>query len=179
MFSLSFLSLALFTAGVLLFCARKEKTPGDFGHFLPLYFSLLLIFRFTLFTPDGGVLPPPALFDCSLSVGRNANFIPLHTIIRFLPYKSLFARNILGNIILFIPFGASLRIKKGSASIIKTLLCGLFLSFTIETLQFFLPDRCFDVDDILLNTLGTAIGWLCASAFKILFRRRQIQDGNT
>ncbi len=69
-----------------------------------------------------------------------------------------FLINFLGNIVLFIPVGFCVPLlwhtKAG-----KTALCGFSLSLFIEICQLFLP-RSTDVDDLLLNTLGTLAGYL-------------------
>ena len=67
------------------------------------------------------------------------------------------------NIIGFVPVGFLLLnylsvvhpVKRRAATAI---LCGLFLSLTIETLQRFLPTRYSDMNDLITNTLGTAVG---------------------
>ncbi|NGY76386.1 VanZ family protein [Bacillus megaterium] len=42
---------------------------------------------------------------------------------------------------------------------------GMFFSVLIEIVQLFMPNRWTDIDDVLLNTLGTGIGY---SLFKTL-----------
>ena len=67
-------------------------------------------------------------------------------------------RNIAGNILVFIPYGFLVPIiwKKLKA---KTILFGFLLSFFIEFSQLFM-ERQSDVYDLILNTLGVAIGYL-------------------
>lgn len=68
--------------------------------------------------------------------------------------------NLFGNIFLFTPLGllAALLYPK-MRRFWKTLLLGFAFSLLIETWQLFLP-RSFDVDDLILNIFGTAIGYL-------------------
>jgi glycopeptide antibiotics resistance protein len=54
------------------------------------------------------------------------------------------------------------KIYKGSTIIFL----GFLLSFTIELLQYIFEVGYADIDDIILNTLGTAIGYLCFRAIK-------------
>ena len=72
----------------------------------------------------------------------------------------LFIKNVLGNLILFLPYGFfasyTLKPEKGKLIVFLTLLASL----TIECVQMMIG-RVFDVDDILLNTLGGYIGYLC------------------
>lgn len=64
------------------------------------------------------------------------------------------------NIILFIPFGLFLAlILKTKSVIFKTTIVGMMFSISIETLQFILNSgRVSNVDDVILNTLGTFLG---------------------
>ncbi|GCD82211.1 hypothetical protein PTHTG4_12730 [Parageobacillus thermoglucosidasius] len=100
-------------------------------------------------------------------IDAGINLIPFASIRQSLHhfYWLVPVRNIGGNIALFIPFGffasrsTSLRPK-------TVVIVGFLLSFCIESIQlFFVPFRAFDVDDILLNTLGTTIG---AALFRLL-----------
>ena len=70
----------------------------------------------------------------------------------------LFIRNIIGNILMFIPFGffTSYYLKLDKKRIIFYLT--LIVSIVIELIQLKIG-RAFDVDDIILNTLGSLIGY--------------------
>lgn len=95
---------------------------------------------------------------------HNNNFIPFKifydSYISHIKYGNYtyFIINLLGNIILFIPIGFLLpslyKIKEK-----YVVLLGLSLSLFIELFQLFLP-RWTDIDDIILNTFGTFIGFL-------------------
>ena len=69
--------------------------------------------------------------------------------------------NIGGNVLGFMPFGfllpiLSVRIRRGAAVILS----GLAISLAVETIQLVTRVGIFDVDDLLLNTLGAALGYL-------------------
>ncbi|WIV18757.1 VanZ family protein [Paenibacillus polygoni] len=69
--------------------------------------------------------------------------------------------NIIGNFVIFIPFGflISMGIKKASSGIV--VLIGSFgMSLCLESLQLILSMGNFDVDDLLLNTLGGIAGYI-------------------
>lgn len=69
--------------------------------------------------------------------------------------------NILGNLILLAPFGLFLPVlDKAFRKIAKIILAGFFVSLSIELLQYILMVRLFDVDDIIFNTTGVALGYL-------------------
>ena len=65
----------------------------------------------------------------------------------------------LGNIILFIPFGflSSYLLKNRHLSVVTILT--LIASGTIETVQYYIG-RVFDIDDIILNLIGGIVGFL-------------------
>lgn len=87
------------------------------------------------------------------------NFIPFKELTRYSIGTNLFFKNIIGNILLFMPYGffASYYLKIDKK---KLLLFLVFLfSLSIECVQLIIG-RCFDVDDILLNLIGGYLGYL-------------------
>lgn len=50
-------------------------------------------------------------------------------------------------------------------------LLSLYLSLLIELTQLFLRDGSFDVDDLLLNTLGGLLGFICYRLWRKIRRR--------
>ena len=66
--------------------------------------------------------------------------------------------NLIGNIIAFIPIGILIPMIY-KRKLFEVLLFGFLTSFTIETVQLLLV-RATDVDDIMLNVIGTFIGYL-------------------
>ncbi len=66
--------------------------------------------------------------------------------------------DLLGNIALFAPFGIVLGVRGLGGR--QAVLLGCALSTAIELTQLFVPGRTTSVDDVLLNTLGTALGFL-------------------
>ncbi|MFC4619307.1 VanZ family protein [Camelliibacillus cellulosilyticus] len=83
----------------------------------------------------------------------------------------LIVRNIFGNVLLFLPFGFFVPIILRSA---RSFFICLFLSFIvslfIESCQYEFAERIFDVDDILLNTLGGVLGWMVFKPFHGLYQ---------
>lgn len=88
-----------------------------------------------------------------------SNFIPFKEIFRYSIGSNKFIKNVLGNIILFIPFGflSSYLLKNRKLGVITIL--AIIASGTIETVQYYIG-RVFDIDDIILNLLGGIIGFL-------------------
>ena len=96
----------------------------------------------------------------------SSNFIPFKEMLRYDFGTKLFFKNVVGNMIMFIPFGFFtsyfLKLKKVYSVFLLTLLT----SITIETTQL-LIGRVFDIDDIILNIIGGLIGYLI---FKIIYK---------
>ena len=98
--------------------------------------------------------------------GYRYNLIPFREISRFYTYKELvgfssFMLNLFGNILVFIPFGFILPIILiRRRKLFNVILSTFFLSLMIETIQLFLRVGAFDVDDLILNTLGGVIGYI-------------------
>lgn len=85
----------------------------------------------------------------------------------------LFIYNVIGNIAVFIPFGMFvptlfLRCK----NIILTVLLALQMSLIVELIQLVTQVGSFDVDDILLNTLGSLCGYLIWFIFRSIKKIR-------
>jgi glycopeptide antibiotics resistance protein len=73
--------------------------------------------------------------------------------------------DLLGNLLVFVPLGVSLAgwLDRGRARWrcgFLAALGGLALSATVESIQIGIPTRAGDTTDVILNTLGTAIGAL-------------------
>lgn len=70
------------------------------------------------------------------------------------------------NILLFIPFGYTLPlIWKKADQWWKVMLGGLLISMFIEVMQLVLHRGFADVDDLINNTIGALIGWVCYIGF--------------
>jgi glycopeptide antibiotics resistance protein len=103
------------------------------------------------------------LFPARWGVDNNIQLVPLVSI-----YDVLFNSVdisvpicILGfNILLFIPFGFFMAWEISSFNLARrTLFIGTSLSIVVEILQFLLPiGRIANVDDVILNTIGTLMG---------------------
>ena len=94
---------------------------------------------------------------------QRGNFIPFKTI--FINIQNLSSwhdlSNLVGNIIVFIPFGIFLVVlfpKKGM-SFKSVLFLSFCLSLSLECLQIIFTIGNFDVDDLILNTAGGLLGY--------------------
>ena len=93
----------------------------------------------------------------------------LDATINLRPFSSEgFATYIL-NVIMFMPLGFLLPlIWRRYRKMGRTVLTGFCMSLSIELLQLFCL-RVTDVDDLTMNTLGTAVGFCCWIVFRCLF----------
>lgn len=85
-----------------------------------------------------------------------------------------FMINIPGNILAFVPFGFFLPyIKKVYRRFWRVALLTFFFSQTIEVTQLVTKVGSFDVDDILLNTVGGMLGYLAYKVHKKIRNRKR------
>ncbi len=86
------------------------------------------------------------------------NFIPFKEIFRYNIGSRLFFKNVLGNMVMFLPFGffVSYYLKNDKPGL--TILLTVIASCSIEFVQMVIG-RVFDVDDIFLNVLGGFLGY--------------------
>ena len=92
----------------------------------------------------------------------DSNFRPFKEIFRYHFLSPLFIKNIIGNIVLFIPMGIYLTYKL-KIKLFYIILLSLYFSLVIEITQL-LIDRVFDIDDIILNVIGSLLGYLIFKA---------------
>jgi glycopeptide antibiotics resistance protein len=101
----------------------------------------------------------------SYSAVRRYNIYPFNTIINYFMNSDKFSFhiifiNLVANIVTFIPLGffTSLLFKRLNKVITITIFSVLTVT-SIEAMQFIFNVGVFDVDDIILNTLGCVIGF--------------------
>ena len=126
--------IILVALGLLAWLNRKDKQwfPTTYSMFLILYITLL-----------------------RRAPGYNEN-IRLH--LKLWPNAGVWAGNLL-NLILYIPFGWTSQRWKPNRR--RVAIAALMLSMGCEVLQYFTGRGMADVNDVLFNTLGAAVGiWL-------------------
>ena len=90
---------------------------------------------------------------------NGVNLMPLKEILRYDFGTPGFMRQVVGNIVLFIPIGFFITYYASIKNIGSAFLATLASSLVIETVQYFIG-RSFDVDDIILNVIGGVLGFL-------------------
>lgn len=136
---------------------RKRVKRFCVGLFFAYFFSLLYL---TLFTYNYYVY------------GKSVNLVFFDSIKLMLDSGDpwLFAKNVLGNVVLFFPLGFLLPIfYKPMRFFPSCLLISFGTSLLIEICQYEFAERIFDVDDIFLNTVGSILGWIVFKIFHGLY----------
>ncbi len=82
--------------------------------------------------------------------------------------------NLLGNVVAFMPFGALIRwVRNEKTSLVCATIHTFIFSLTIELVQLITKVGVFDVDDLVLNTLGGILGYGCYYILATINRRWQ------
>lgn len=106
------------------------------------------------------------------------NLTPFREIRRFIVYRRTLGwfavlSNLLGNVLAFVPFGMTLpMLTPKCRNFFHIVLLGFDFSLFVETIQLISKVGSFDVDDLILNTLGAALGYLVYRLIRRYFRRK-------
>ncbi len=136
-----------------------------------MYVNLAVIIRFVFFPRalvDGHV--QPLVFEKAAAYPLRINLIPLVHLFDYGNVRDTIW-NVAGNAVMFIPSGIVLPIVyRQLNSFWKVVAAGAFISLCIEILQLPFASRASDVDDLIMNTLGAAVGYGIYAVFKRLKR---------
>ena len=125
-----------------------------------MYINLVVIIRFVFFPKalvNGHV--QPLVYDPAAVFPFRMNLIPF---VHLLDYNNArdIVWNLVGNVTMFIPSGIVLPVVyKKLSSFEKVVAAGAFISLCIEILQLPFASRASDIDDLILNSLGVAVGY--------------------
>ena len=154
----------------------KKRLLTRFGWIL-FYLYIILLFYFLFLSERYGRAHP--------SDELRYNLVLFMEIKRFIQYRHVlgfenFVVNILGNVIAFAPFGFLLPIlKENYRNFFVITFISMFFSLSIELIQLTTRVGIFDVDDILLNTVGGVLGYIIFLVFngirKIIKHRSDIR----
>lgn len=140
---------------------KTRKIGTTIGWIFFILYSVLLVYF--LFFFDG--------YGRQMDGVLHYNLEPFREIVRFWKYRETFGMqsvwlNLAGNIIGFMPFGFLLPLLSvRERRLIMVTLLTFELSLVVEVIQLFTGLGSFDVDDLILNTLGGMIGYLCYRGF--------------
>ena len=141
---------------------RKTTKHQKMGWVLFILYLALLVY-FLFFAESFGRT------DNSRS-GYSYNLIPFKEIMRFWTYREKLgmravALNIAGNVAAFVPAGFFLPVVSlRSRRWMNTVITGFLFSLFVESVQLVSKVGSFDVDDMILNTVGAAIGYMMYTA---------------
>lgn len=153
--------------------AGRKKRRLVAGLLFIIYF--IILFYFLFFSEELG--------RSYMDRTYHYNLVPLKEISRFVKYRELLGTkavmlNIAGNVAAFLPFGAFLPIfSKRCGKFWRTSFYSFELSLLVETLQLIFKVGSFDVDDLLLNTVGGMLGFLVYKVGMRFWRGKD--DGKT
>lgn len=160
-FSILLIVFYLITTIFSYFKSKKSGKIFNFPRKIVEFFFLLYFIAIIYFTMGNtygySVLTP-------IHFGENfyINLIPLkETILMFQQDLGTALYNVFGNTIMFIPLGVFIPLLyRKKLNILHITLYGSFCSLLIELSQIFTGLRSFDIDDIIINTIGSIIGFL-------------------
>jgi len=101
------------------------------------------------------------------------NLVLFEEIKRFFKYRHMlsmeaFLLNMVGNVVAFIPFGFAIPyLSSKQRKFLNVMFLSFEFSLVIEVIQLVFKVGSFDVDDLLLNTIGGIIGYII---FKICYQ---------
>ncbi len=140
---------------------------------------LLLLVKIVLFKYSGFLTALDKLITGKLNGFRSYNLIPFQSIREFVKlmfrgYVSRGFNNLVGNILIFAPFGYFVpllykRCRKWQAVV----LAGFFVGLVFELCQYVLYLGSADIDDLILNLLGVVLGFLFYQAVKRFTYKKQ------
>ena len=92
-------------------------------------------------------------------IGGGTNLIPFKEILRYDIMSMAFLKQVIGNILLFVPLGYFVSHYCKLRGIVGITIVSLLSSATIEITQHFIG-RSVDIDDVILNVVGGIVGFL-------------------
>ena len=149
---------------------EMKKRIKIFGKILFVLYILMLIY-FLFFAERYG----QASFD---ERQYRYNLVLFQEIKRFWTYREQLgswavAANLLGNVVGFIPLGFIPPVVSSNArGFFFITFSGFSLSLCVETAQLITKLGCFDVDDLVVNTLGTAIGYFVFAVCHFIYKKK-------
>lgn len=110
---------------------------------------------------------------------RRINLEPFLEIKRFIYYRQYFTMtsfvlNVAGNVIGFMPFGFFITIVRNKkTNFVVALLYSFAFTLLIESVQYITKLGVFDIDDLMLNTLGGILGYIVYFILSCVENRRK------
>ena len=103
------------------------------------------------------------------SYGSGMNIIPFKEIMRYKFGSKMFIYNVLGNILIFVPFGYFISRYVKPKKVFPIIVDAIITSITVETVQLKIG-RSFDIDDVMLNMVGAVLGYFVYIALDAIYK---------
>ncbi len=150
----------------MVFNEYKKRTKVLCWILFALYLAVLIYFLF--FADRLGRTDMTQTYEANRTLFREIRRFWVYR--KQLGYAAVFL-NLAGNVLVFMPFGFLLPIMgRRLRGFFRIILLGFALSLAVECIQLITGTGCFDVDDLFLNTVGSALGFLI---FAIMQHRRK------
>ncbi|MBR1599414.1 MAG: VanZ family protein [Lachnospiraceae bacterium] len=169
--SLLFILIILYAANYIFKTFIKKENNNGVIHNVKILFAIAYFWALVSCTLFPILIPP---------MGINNAYINLN-VLKIFEYKEMgiLLKNVIGNVILFVPFAFVLYLISGRILRRVQMFCvSIFLSVFIEFLQYIenitglanFTSRATDIDDIILNVVGAMLGYgLC-----VIYKKQQI-----
>ncbi len=163
---LSLLFLLIFIYYIIFFKKSTNKNINNFLFTSSFIFYILCVIKLTILPMR---ITPLEGFNFDLSYCYQ--IIPLKTISQVIKYNT-WKMQLIGNILLLLPLPIFIKIlSRKDFTIFKLFSICLLVSISIEATQFIIdlitkfPNKIADIDDIILNSIGSLIGVLLADIY--------------
>lgn len=153
-----FISMIVLVSLRITYIFKNKKEFKLYDEIMMFFFVFYVLILFQIVTSNDA------------SFGSGSNFIPFKEIFRYEAFSRLFYRNVIGNVLLFLPYGYFVSKFITSKSFFMTLFLILLASVSIECTQLAIG-RVFDVDDIILNLIGGLSGYYLQLFFGKIYER--------
>lgn len=140
-----FLSIVILVSTRLVYLLKNNKRIILYKELLTLLFVIYVLCLFYIVTFQ----------DVSFN---NSNFVLFREMFRYDFGSRLFIKNVIGNVILFLPYGFFMTYYLKLDRFKSIFGLSLLISLTIESTQLMIG-RVFDIDDIVLNVIGGIVGF--------------------
>ena len=139
--------------------ANKKKSTGIRAFAVVLFLIyFVVLFYFLFFSEEMGRTYSERAY--------HYNLVPFYEIKRFIQYREVLGMqavllNLAGNVAAFVPFGFFLPVfVERCRRLTNTIFYSFELSLLVELIQLITKVGSFDVDDMFLNTIGGAVGYI-------------------
>lgn len=152
---------------------RQVKKIRTLGKVFFVFYILFLLY-FLIFSDWYG--------RTGVSKEYRYNLVLFKEIKRFIEYRKELGpfavfTNLFGNILIFVPFGFFISVASKTRGFFMTLFYSFGLSLCVEVFQLVTKVGSFDVDDLLLNTIGGVLGYILFSICNRIRRRHYGHGG--